>query len=265
MQNLVNYAIRYAEKGFSVLPMANKKPLIKFADQPPLTVPEIKRIWQSNPLANIALRTTNFFVIDIDRHENGADGFASIEKLGHPELFKETLSQKTAGGGRQLFYLKRDDMNLHQLIGWLPGVDVKAHINNYVLVAPSEINGRKYTWENKLPIVTGSLDLVKAVNRQRATSHYQPDKQIINTGERTVTTLLFEQVANGLGTTGSRNNQLASLVGGLLFRNVKPKAAYKLVCMANGNTERPLPQSELDRTFESIVQAEIRRREAGTT
>lgn len=265
MQNLVNYAIRYAEKGFSVLPMANKKPLIAFANRPPLTVAEIKQIWKSNPTANIALRTTNFFVIDIDRHANGADGFKSIQQLGHPELFKKTLKQRTAGGGCQLFYLKREDMRIHQLIGWLPGVDVKAHINNYVVVPPSQINGKPYQWANRLPIVTASLDLIKTINRKRATSHYQPDTAIVNTGKRTITTLLFEQIASGLGNVGGRNNQLAALIGGLLFRNVKVKAAYQLACLANQNTTDALPQREVDRTFESIVQAEIRRKEVNTT
>src|SRR5699024_11559464 len=68
--NLVNYAVSYAEKGFSVIPIGqNKKPLIKFANKPPLTQDEIRKIWQKYPLANIALKTDKFFVIDVDRSE----------------------------------------------------------------------------------------------------------------------------------------------------------------------------------------------------
>ena len=73
--NLVNYAVSYAEKGFSVIPIGqNKKPLIKFANKPPLTPDEIRKIWQKYPLANIALKTDKFFVIDVDRHSGEVDG-----------------------------------------------------------------------------------------------------------------------------------------------------------------------------------------------
>lgn len=42
MINLVNFAVQYASKGFSVIPVVNKQPLIKFADRKPLTTSEIK-------------------------------------------------------------------------------------------------------------------------------------------------------------------------------------------------------------------------------
>ena len=61
--NLVNYALSYAEHGFSVIPIGNnKRPLIKFANKPPLEGDEIKQIWQKYPTANIALKTDKFFV-----------------------------------------------------------------------------------------------------------------------------------------------------------------------------------------------------------
>ncbi len=73
--NLVNYAVSYANRGFSVIPIGqNKKPLIKFAGKPPLTPNEIRKIWQKYPLANIALKTDKFFVIDVDRHGGEVDG-----------------------------------------------------------------------------------------------------------------------------------------------------------------------------------------------
>ena len=48
MKNLVNYALAYQAKGLSVLPIAGKRPLIKFADQDSLTANEIKAIWQKD-------------------------------------------------------------------------------------------------------------------------------------------------------------------------------------------------------------------------
>lgn len=259
MKNLVNYAISYAKHGFSVLPMAGKKPLVKFADQPPLTVDEITKIWHEHPYANIALRTTNFFVVDIDRHENGADGFKSIQELNQPDYFRKTLAQTTAGGGQQLFYMKRDDLSVQQNIGWLPGVDIKAHINNYVVVAPSVNHGKKYEWLNREPIVQASPELIHAINKRKP-NNYSP-AEFKASGERSATSELFEKIVNGLGETGGRNNALASFVGGLLFRGVNAKETYELALTANQNTNNPLSDSEVNRTFESMLKKELRRRE----
>lgn len=263
MANLVNYALAYASKGLSVLPMHDKQPLIKFADKPPLTDIEIKQIWARNPDAQLALRTINFFVIDIDEHDGGADGFKSIDEFSRKDLLTPTLSQKTAGGGRQLFYLKRDDIGVRQNIGWLPGVDVKAHQNNYVVVAPSERKGRKYEWENHNPIVTASKELIQLINQRDNSSDYDPSSINLN-GRKTSTTDLFETIINGFGEKGGRNNDLTSFVGGLLFRNVDAEVTYKLAQQANENTEESLPVKEFDRTFESILNKELRRRGAST-
>lgn len=262
MRNLVNYAVRYAKAGFSVLPMIGKKPMIKFADQPALTVDQIQSYWRSHPYAQLALRTTNFFVVDIDEHPGGADGFKSFRDYEHPEYFRETLSQKTAGGGRQLFYLKRDDCAIQQRIGWLPGVDIKAHVNNYVMVAPSERNGKLYQWENHNPIVTAPRELVQAINAN-------PDDPVdattdlkIDYTQKSGTATLFETIVNGLGATGGRNNALASFAGGLLFRGVDPRAVIQLGLLANANTDDSLTQREAKTTIESMIKKEIRRREA---
>lgn len=262
MRNLVNYAVRYAKAGFSVLPMIGKKPMIKFADQPALTVDQIQNYWRSHPYAQLALRTTNFFVVDIDEHSNGADGFQSFKDYDHPEYFRDTLSQTTAGGGRQLFYLKRDDCTIQQRIGWLPGVDVKAHVNNYVMVAPSERNGKQYRWENHNPIVTASRELVTAINATRDDAVNATTDFKIDYTEKSGTATLFETIVDGLGATGGRNNALASFVGGLLFRGVDPRAVIQLGLLANANTDDSLTQREAKTTIESMIKKEIRRREA---
>lgn len=261
MQNLVNYAVTYAKSGFSVLPMIGKRPMISFADQPPLTVEQITSFWRSHPYAQLALRTTNFFVVDIDEHPNGADGFKSIKAYQHPEQFRPTLSQTTAGGGRQLFYLKREDATVQQTIGWLPGVDIKAHVNNYVMVAPSTRNGKQYRWDNRNPIATATKELVAAINRRKDNAVDTFTNLKIDYTEKSGTATLFETIIGGLGATGGRNNALASFAGGLLFRGVDPQAVIKLGLLANANTADALSQREAKRTIESMIKKEIRRRE----
>lgn len=264
MKNLVNYAIAYAQKGLSVLPMLDKKPLITFADKPPLTVDEVRQYWKQFPYAQIAVRTIDIFVIDIDtKAAHGSDGFASLDRFNqeHPGLIIPTLEQETSSGGRQLIYFKCPDMDMSQHIGWLPGVDVKAHVNNYFMIAPSERNGKSYKWFNHNPIVTPSRELIELINKRPGyKSTYQPGNYKFS-DEKTATSELFESIVNGLGETGGRNNALASFVGGLLFRNVEVEVAYELARQANSNTPKALPDKEFNRTFESMVQKEIRRRE----
>lgn len=260
MKNLVNYAVAYANKGLSVLPMLNKKPLIKFADQPPLTEPEIRELWKKYPFAQIAIRTTDFFVIDIDTADaHGHDGFKSIDEYEHKDLLIPTLEQKTASGGRQLIYFKRNDIEVSQNIGWLPGVDVKAHVNNYIVIAPSTHKGKQYEWLNHNPIVTPSRELIELINCKPA-GKQRYNGQTYST-DKTATSELFEEIVNGLGETGGRNNALASFIGGLLYRNVEVETAHQLALLANDNTEKSLSPNEFERTFESMVKKEIRRRE----
>ncbi|MBD5431663.1 MAG: DNA primase [Lactobacillus sp.] len=259
--NLVNYALNYVEHGFSVIPIGqNKRPLIKFANKPPLTAKEIQAIWKKYPTANIALKTDKFFVIDVDRHGD-VDGMESIKALDHNEWFKETLTERTAHNGFHFFFTKPKDIEISQNIGFLDGVDLKAHENNYVVVAPSQLGDKCYKWLNsasmKLP-PQGLVDLIQEKAKEfkpvETIEGYQPQG-------KTQTTELFEKIVNGLGPTGGRNNALASFVGGLLFRNVDPEVAGQLAVLANNATKDSLPIQEVERTVNSMIEKENRRRE----
>ena len=93
MRDLTEYAVQYACKGLSVIPMIRKKPMIKFAGKPPLTEEEIRKFWKTHPYANIAVKTDKFFVFDVDVHKDGANGVQTFKELNHPEWFKDTLVQ----------------------------------------------------------------------------------------------------------------------------------------------------------------------------
>lgn len=258
--NLVNYALNYAKHGFSVIPIgSNKRPLIKFANKPAFSPMEIQKIWKQFPTANIALKTDKFFVIDVDRHEG--DGMKSIKSLNHDEWFKNTLTERTAHNGFHFFYTKPAKVKISQNIGFLPNVDLKAHENNYVIVAPSMLGEKSYKWLNRAPMREPPKGLIEIIlAKQKAFKPVEPLKGYKPTG-KTQTTELFEKIANGLGPTGGRNNALASFVGGLLFRNVDPEAAGKLAVIANENTEDSLPLPEVEKTVNSMIKKEIRRRE----
>ena len=75
---------------------------------------------------------------------------------------------------------------------------------------------------------------------------------------KSLTVKIIETLFNGFGEEGGRNVACASFVGMLFNRyvNFDLATAYQLTVMANNNTPEPLPEDELDRTFESIVRKE---------
>ena len=79
-------------------------------------------------------------------------------------------------------------------------------------------------------------------------------------GEKSATAQLFEKIVDGLGKTGGRNNALASYMGSLLFRGVEPNNPYQLAVIANEHTEDKLNDEEVNKTCESMVDKEMRRR-----
>lgn len=260
MNERVEAAKMYARQGFSVIPVFKKKPMIKFADKPPLTVDEIEEFWKVHPYANVALKTDKFFVIDVDRHEGGEDGLKSILALNHNEWFESTLCQKTAGNGYQFFFNKKG-LKLEQCIGILPGVDLKAHDNNYVVVAPSVRNEKKYEWLEERPIIKPPKGLIKFIKEKTKKSYVGLNREYTSNGNsRTATSELFETIVHGLGDTGGRNDKLASFAGGLLYRNVDPDTVHQLAKYANDNTPNPLPVKEVERTVESMINKDYRRR-----
>lgn len=255
MENLVNYAVSYAEHGFSVIPVLNKKPLIKFANRPPLGVDEIKEIWRKNPTASIALKTDKFLVVDVDRHQG--DGMLSIKQLNHDEWFKATLFERTKSGGFHFYFAKPTDKQITQDIGFLPNVDIKAHQNNYVVCSPSP----GYIWLNQNPIQPLPGGLLELILKKQAEARPAGEiKPGYRPGEKNFTAKMFEMVVNGLGAEGGRNNQLASFVSGLLWRGVDPYAAAELALITNSNTAEPLPESEVIKTVNSMIDKELRRR-----
>ena len=256
MKNLIRYAESYASHGFSVIPIVNKRPLVKFANRPALTKEEIDAIWTKHPTASIALQTREFLVIDVDRHEGG-DGMESIKALSHSEWFKGTLCERTHSGGFH-FYFRKPKEKVTQNIGFLPHVDIKAHDNNYVVVAPSP----GYKWLNHNPIQPLPEGLLELILKKQAEA--KPSSGVeagYKVDSKSATAELFEQIVDGLGATGGRNNALASFVGGLLYRGVDPYKAAQLAVLANENTEDKLTTAEVEKTVNSMIEKELRRRE----
>ena len=282
--NLVNYAMDYAKKGFYVIPIANntKRPLCKFANKPPLSRDEILYNWNLHKDAQIALRTVNHFVVDIDNH-NGINGLNSLEtelKKQYPDSgywFENTYAEKTKNGGYHVYFKKPVGTAIRQHVKILPGVDIKAHINNYTLIAPST----GYTALNNYPMKTAPMELIEWIEQAspvtykpmnysfkfdyinlRKSDNARSWERLANEPTNTETYLFLTHgkapyyldiYKNGLGMPGERNNILTSFIGYLVAINVNYDAIYKLATLANNHGSLPLPMNELNKTYFSII------------
>ena len=133
------------------------------------------------------------------------------------------------------------------------------------------------TWSQLqgLPVTVGkSDDYVKTVHRGKdyPVPKYEAStiKKASTNGysirspseRKSLTVRIIETLFNGFGEEGGRNNACSSFVGLLFNRyvNFDIATAYQLTVMANNNTPEPLPEEELERTFESIAKKELTNR-----
>lgn len=273
----VKYALKYIEMGFYPVPILpnTKIPAIKFANHPQMTAQEAAVIWDQHPDWDMALRTVNHVVVDVDMHDTEhANGFKSISKYWNEEYFPENVwISHTRNHGAHIFMMKPAGFSGYkQAIGFLPGVDFKSHINNMTMVPPSV----GYTWvdwdkyQKALPSCAKSklLDLIaseaeKKIGHQSiplpGTAESKMDFTVKGkNGHSTNTLLAINSILHGLGDIGGRNDFLTKIVGTFLAIGVSYVDTYKLVSMANQQTEEPLSQSEVDATFQSIAKAHMK-------
>lgn len=131
------------------------------------------------------------------------------------------------------------------------------------------------TWSQLqgLPVTTGDPEKYeRIVNRGRCYPVANPNTVKANhspnyhtprqSGDKSLTMRVVDTLLHGFGDEGGRNIEVTRFVGLLLSKYVRADipTAYELTVIANSVTENPLPRKELDRAFENIVKAEIRKR-----
>ena len=97
----------------------------------------------------------------------------------------------------------------------------------------------------------------QTVTTQATSSNFTPPS-----GQLSITMKVINTLFRGYGTEGGRNVAMTKFIGLLLnkYVNCDIEMAYDLALIANDNTEQPLTINELDTTFKSILQAEMRKR-----
>ncbi len=144
-------AITLLDKDIQVIPLNKfKKPSISFKD---VTIDrefinQHKRYYLKTSVLGVLTR--GVWCIDIDiNHKDGENGFDSLKAIPfYDEIernINNTLVQTTASGGKHIIFKKRDGINYSQKINYLPSVDIKAHDNNYFVLAGSVTDKGTYT------------------------------------------------------------------------------------------------------------------------
>lgn len=235
-QEVIN---KYLSKGFSVFPVnvtwnesANKfdkKPVGAWMDfMNRLATPQEVEIWTSmfefNALGMATGKVSGVSVVDVDDPNNN-HGFTSSVRV------------KTISGGHHFWYKYQPGVRNKAKINGIP-VDIRGD-GGFVVVPPSESNGKKYSWEEF------DFDNMPSFPKIDVEPLYKPK----------ITTL-------PTATTGSRN-QTAIAVCGHIVASTKSKAwetvAWPAFLNWNENMCDPsLDESELRRTFDSACQMQTR-------
>lgn len=144
-EDLLAAALEYAALGYAVFPCVPgaKHPLtssgFKDATNDPAVIEEW---WVRHPDANIGLSTDGLLVVDIDGEQNPWP--ASDERL--LDLGKCPIA-RTPGGGFHHFFRQPEGKAYRNTAGRLaPRVDTRA-TGGYVLLAPSVVGGKPYSWQ----------------------------------------------------------------------------------------------------------------------
>lgn len=134
-------ALRCAERGWPVFPLAGKVPVVKNGLNDATTDRRtIVEWWTRRPESNLGLTTgtaAGIWVLDLDTHSAAENGLESIDVLEaeHGPL-PDTMIVRTGTGGLHLYWSMPEGVEIRNRQKVRPGVDVRGQ-GGYVVVPPS--------------------------------------------------------------------------------------------------------------------------------
>ncbi len=145
---VLDAALRYAEVLGPVLPKHGKQPLKGSRGVYPATTdPEQIRRWFLDPHLNVAIRTDNLAVVDIDAKPEGLQWLADHRR----QLHDVTLTCRSGGGGFHFYFQLPPNVDLVGVVS--KGVDLLRGAGQSVTAPPSihPITGCQYAWIRSFP------------------------------------------------------------------------------------------------------------------
>jgi hypothetical protein len=220
-------ALAYLRRGFSVIPVDGKVPLIKwqpYTERPP-TEEEVSKWWQDYPNANVAIVTgevSGIIVLDIDSKE--AEEFIKNKKL------PDTMTALTAKG-RHL-YFKHPGFHVQNMVRKLPGLDIRGD-HGFVVAPPStHPTGAQYRWEGTTSTLADAPKWLLE-NLEATPIEKQAERQIAN----------LPSVLDGVP-EGQRDDAIFRYACRLRAKNLERDEAERLVLEAAANCQPPFPEKE---------------------
>jgi hypothetical protein len=216
--------------------------------------------WTCWPEANVAVATgsaSGLVVVDVDGDE-GAESLRALER-NHGSL-PRTLSVVTPRLG-QHYYFAHPGVEVRNSASTLgPGLDVRGD-GGYVLVPPSMVGGRRYEPDERRTPAPMPEWLLRATDTRASGAHRTAVSEwlsILRDGVR------GPDARNSRPSEG-RNDKLTRFVGHLLRQDLDTGVVLELAHLVNSHRfNPPLQRLEVDRLVDSIADAELRRRRAGT-
>lgn len=241
MPDFIKEALRLAELGYKVLPCVpgDKRPLtangLKDA-----TIDEfqIELWWTDNPDANIAICTDGLLIVD--RDVDKTTGKTNPWLQGDTrlmELFAGPVASTPRGGDHSWFRQPAGANYRNSVNKLAPQVDVRAN-GGYVLVYPSIVDGKAYTW----PLDSNQLDCSPdqlPVPPQWLLDMLDDRKPVV-TAE-----------ASGVG-EGGRNAYLTQIGGGLRRSGLDEGEILAALLVRNQKNQPPLDESEVRTIAKSV-------------
>lgn len=242
MSDLLEAALRYADRGWPVFPCRDKRPLVAHGLHDATTdEATIRRWWGTWPTGNVAVVTgagSGLVVLDVDG-DDGADALQQLERE-HGEL-PDTVEALT-GRGRHVFF-KYPGTAVRNSAGRLGvGLDTRSE-GGYVIVSPSRHeSGRSYEWA-----------------ADRSPDDVRPAELpgwllalLTPAASRNGHTAAGEKISQG-----KRNTELTSLAGSMRRRGMGAQEIRAALSVTNQTRcEPPLSERELDQIVQSVARYE---------
>ena len=154
MENVRDWALRYAEMGLSVIPLHGKRPFFdRWYEAATRDRSILDKWWRQDTAANVGIVTgqkNNLFVLDIDPRNGGEDSLDDL--LSKHGQLPRTWAAVTGSGGKH-FYFRYPAFRLGNVVNLFPGIDIKSD-GGQVVAAPSihPDTGHPYFWDGSAEI-----------------------------------------------------------------------------------------------------------------